>query len=620
LEFDGKASNQSAAICAENECINSASVNQGSRFDPSIDGVDRDAVQYVFWGSNNDLINAPCRVNRFLTPNTNKTYDDNRHDTVSEVWRYSSGSRSLSSPAVDDSDTLNIKIYTGQSCENISGTCNDRGRLIRLNPSDGTAVWSENPDGLPDNDDDDIDSSPALDTDINPATDARDIFIGNDAFYISRYNSNGTSRWTTRLENDDNIEGKPAVSSDAKNRVYVVGDTGTLYSINKSTGARQWAFDIFVGSTSEDFTSSPVVIEGSGSNPNVIYVGSLDNALYAVRDNGGTASQIFRYTRATGPIRSTPAINPVSGDIYFGSDDNRVYAVTNGGADRWLFPTGGDVVSSPAVSSDGSRLYVGSDDNHLYALNTQNGNQIWRYRTNGNVRSSPTVATDGVVYFGSDDGHLYAVNPDGSLRWQYPPPGASALDRIRCKPAIGPNGIVYFTTEDAPEGRLFAVEPAFNDPPNIPNLYLTPEQLDPAAAGSYSNNWLTLSDAPNGWAVRLEVERSLSPNASGNYEYTLKTWMKKCEDEACSNVTGRFFQNTRFQYDWAGETIPISPMTQTIELSNTSTPPPGQLDFLHDRFDRFLFGFTSASTAPQTIEIRKFQLSFIRPNDPLAND
>jgi len=256
LEFDGKANNQNPTICNDNTCIDSSSVNQGSRFDPGFSGVDRDAVQYVFWGSNNDLINAPCRINTFLTPNTNKTYDDNRHDTVTEIWAYPSGSRSLSSPAIDDSDPLNIRIYTGRSSENISGSSFDRGRIIRHRPSDGTANapgWTRNPDTTPGNDDD-IDSSPALDVsswanfrpierpyDNGIPNYSGDIFIGNDAFYISRYNSNGTRRWTTRLENDDNIEGKPAVSSDAKNRVYVVGDTGTLYSINKSTGARRWA-------------------------------------------------------------------------------------------------------------------------------------------------------------------------------------------------------------------------------------------------------------------------------------------------------------------------------------------------------------------------------------------
>jgi hypothetical protein len=259
---------------------------------------------------------------------------------------------------------------------------------------------------------------------------------------------------------------------------------------------------------------------------------------------------------------------------------------------------------------------VGSNNGRLYiiALNADGSiNNTQTYPPGGDgpigaIQSSPTIASDGAVIFGSDDGHLYALNPDRTLRWKYPAVGS--IGAVRSKPAIGPDGIIYFSAED---GRLYAIDPSLNDPPNDPGLYLTPAQLDPT--GTYTNNWFT--EGP--WAVRLEVQRSTTPNGSGNYEYTLKTWLKKCVDADCTNLVGTsFFQNTRFEYDWT--TAGITPMTQTIELSNLSSPPPGQLDFLHDRFDRFLFGFTSASTSAQTIEIRKFQLSFIRPNDPIVSD
>jgi hypothetical protein len=49
------------------------------------------------------------------------------------------------------------------------------------------------------------------------------------------------------------------------------------------------------------------------------------------------------------------------------------------------------------------------------------------------------------------------------------------------------------------------------------------------------------------------------------------------------------------------------PLAQEIELSQTD----------HDMFNRFLFGFTTA-TAPgdtQSAVIQHFNLSFIRPND-----
>jgi outer membrane protein assembly factor BamB len=576
-------------------------VNQGSRFDPDFSGSDRDVVQYVFWGKDS-LINAPCRINTLVTPNTNKTYDDNRHDTVNQIWAYDSGSRRVSSPAVDGSDPANVKIYTGRSSDT---TQNDAGRLLRLNPSNGTTDspgWERNPDTTSGNDDD-MDSSPALDS-------SGDIYIGNDSSLISRYNSSGTKVWSTPLFG--NIEGKPFVS-DAKDRIYVVTDKNPsfdamLFSLNKS-GTVQWFVPI--GTTDGDYTSSPVVRYDSTLDKNFIYVGSLNRSLYIVRDDGGSPFIVRQFSIPSGPIRSTPAINPVTNDVYFGSDDNNIYAITSAGNGRWAILTGDDVVSSPAVAGDGRTVYVGSNNGRFYIISlnidgTLNSTQTYPPSGDspiGAIQSSPTIASDGAIIFGSDDGHLYTLNPDGTLRWKYPAVGSIAA--VRSKPAIGPDGIIYFGAED---GKLYAIDPSINDPPNIPNLYLTPAQLDPT--GLYGNNWFT--EGP--WAVRVEVERSQAPNVSGKYEYTLKTWMKKCQDAGCSNVVGKFYQNTRFEYDWANESIPITPMTQTIELSNESP------DFFHDRFDRFLFGFTSASTDPQTIEIRKFQLSFIRPNDPVAND
>jgi outer membrane protein assembly factor BamB len=600
VEFDGKRNNQSQTIC-----LDATTVNLGSRFDPDFSGSDRDVVQYVFWGRDS-LINAPCRVNTLITPNTNKTYDDNRHDTVSAIWVYNSGSTRLSSPAVDSRNAADVRIYTGRSSNN-TGDRLDKGRLIRLQPSDGSEVWTRNPDSTPDNDDD-IDSSPAVDS-------SGDIYIGNDSALISRYNSNGTRVWFNTL--DSNIEGKPFVS-EATSRVYVVTDNGTLYSLRRDTGAVVWFYDIGPSAGSFDYASSPVAAYDTALAPgeNLIYVGSQDDSLYVVRDAGASAALVRQFSLPSGPIRSTPAINPVNGYVYFGSDDNNLWGVPANGTttSAWAVGTGGDVVSSPAVTGDGRTVYVGSNNGRLYiiALNADGSiNNTQTYPPSGDsaigaIQSSPTIASDGAIIFGSDDGHLYALNPDRTLRWKYPAVGS--IGAVRSKPAIGPDGIIYFSTED---GRMYAIDPALNDPPNDPGLYLTSAQLDPT--GTYTNNWFT--EGP--WAVRLEVQRSITPNGSGNYDYTLKTWMKKCQNADCLqdvnglSLLGGFFQNTRFEYDWT--TAGITPMTQTIELSNTP-------DSFHDRFDRFLFGFTSASTAAQTIEIRKFQLSFIRPNDPVVSD
>jgi hypothetical protein len=357
-------------------------------------------------------------------------------------------------------------------------------------------------------------------------------------------------------------------------------------------------------------------VEAEGKN--IVYVGSLDGRLYAVRDDGASGAILnANFPIMTGgAIRGTPAIHPTSGDVYFGSDDGQVRARTGQGVARWAVTPAPSaaIVSSPAVDAAAARVYVGSTNGRLYALSDlANGAEIWRYpdpsRTPGDptrigdIRGTPVVASDGAVIVGSDDGYLYALNPSGTLRWKFPAAG-SPLGAIRSKPAIGADGIIYFGAND---GKLYAVDPAVNEPPNIRELYLTSAELGANVADV--NNWFL--EGP--WAVRVEVERErFDANADGKFTYTLKTWLKKCTDADCTNVVGTtFFQNTRFAYDWT--TAGISPMTQVFDLSNTP-------DSFHDRFDRFLFGFTSASTASQTIEIRRFQLSFIRPNDPVASD
>jgi outer membrane protein assembly factor BamB len=437
------------------------------------------------------------------------------------------------------------------------------------------------------------------------------IYIGNDDNLLAKYNDSGTKLASRFLDGD--IEGKPAVTNDT---VYVVTDNGSLYAINRSDLSLKWATPVDIGPAIGTYSSSPV-IRNIAAGVNIVYVGSQTGIFYAFLDNGSRPSSPSFTIPTGGPIQGTPAVNQINGNIYFGSNDGQVRARTGDGNFRWSVTPDSlaQIVTSPAVNASAGRVYIGSTRGHLYALDDLNlGNVIWKYPdpariqgdpTNiGDIRSDPVIADDGAIIFGSDDGYLYALNPNGTLRWKYPTAG-SPLSEIRSKPAIDANGIIYFTAND---GKLYAVDPAANDPPNIRNLHLTSADL--GVTVSDINNWF--ADGP--WAVRVEVHREkIDSNADGKYTYTLKTWLKKCEgDIDCTNVVGTsFFQNTRFEYDWT--TAGITPMTQVIELSNSPNP-------FHTWFDRFRFGFTSASAASQVIEIRRFQLSFIRPNDPVVSD
>jgi outer membrane protein assembly factor BamB len=577
VEFDGKLNNQNLTICA-----NATTVNQGSRFDPDFGlGNNRDTVQYVFWGKDS-LINAPCRIN----PNTgtNKTYDDNRHDAVRPIWDpYNSGSPIVSTPAVNPS---NGNIYFGSS----NDTVNNDGKIIRLN-SNGTFGHEISPDGTGD---DDVESSPALDS-------SGYVYIGSDDFGIYKINPEGNKVWSILL--DSRIESRPAVSN-STSTVYVATEGGTLYAIDKNDSdgvdAIRWTYPI--GSGPGNGSSSPIIKKGTND---IIYVGSLEGRIYAIKDNGGSSRELlWKYPNlfTIGPIQSTPAENPVTGDIYFGSNDDKLYAITKEGIGLWSVPTNGDVISSPVVTSDGTRVYVGSNDGHLYSVNTAAPNDRWLYPASGSivsVESSPWIddsdPSDVTIYFGSNDGHLYAAKSNGALKWKFPATGA--IGAIKSSPVIS-NGIVYFGSDD---GKLYAIDPGINDPPNLPNFYLTSAEVNPTAP--VTNNWF--SNGP--WAVRMEVERSQIQNLNSKYEYILKTWMRKCQQPNCEDLLGTFFQDTRIKYDYVPVTVPplALPFSQTIELSQAE----------HDLFNRFIFGFTSATSASQSITISKFQLSFVRPND-----
>ncbi len=505
VEFDGLKNNQFATICEDD-----GTLNVGTRNDPDFSGADRDTVQYVFWGSNNTLINAPCRINTLLDPDTNRTYDDNRHDAVNALWIFDSSSAMLSSPAIDERDPADIRIYTGQSTEN---ALSNGGRLIRLRGSDGTVEWSQNPNDAPlppsppPLNDGDVNSAPELDGSGN-------IYVGNDDNLLAKYSPGGTKLASIFLDGD--IEGKPAVTADtgrppvAQDTVYVVTDNGSLHAVTKSLTLK-WAvpFDITVGTVGGTFSSWPVIRYDETEGKNVIYVGSLDGRLYAVRDDGASGASLnANFPILTGgAIRGTPAINPISGDVYFGSDDGQIRARTSQGVARWAVTPAPSaaLVSSPAVDAAAARVYVGSTNGRLYALNDlANGAEIWRYpdptRTPGDptrigdIRGAPVVASDGAVIFGSDDGYLYAVNPSGTLRWKFPAAG-SALGAIRSKPAIGANGIIYFSADD---GKLYAVDPAVNEP--------TTASSTPSTRPSTSRRISAISSSPQpSWARAFQM-------------------------------------------------------------------------------------------------------------------
>jgi outer membrane protein assembly factor BamB len=228
------------------------------------------------------------------------------------------------------------------------------------------------------------------------------------------------------------IYSSPAIGADGT--IYVGSIDNNLYAINPD-GSQKWSF-----TTGYCVYSSPAI----GAD-GTIYVGSWDKKFYAINPDG---SQKWSFTTG-GPVFSSPAIG-ADGTIYVGSNDTKLYAINPDGSQKWSFTTGGKIFSSPAIGVDGT-IYVGSWDTNLYAIDP---NGMWwtlTLTTGCHVESSPTIGADGTIYVGSWDHKLYAINPDGSQKWS-----GTTGDVVFSSPAIGADGTIYVGSNDH---NLYAINP-----------------------------------------------------------------------------------------------------------------------------------------------------------------
>jgi outer membrane protein assembly factor BamB len=393
-------------------------------------------------------------------------------------------------------------------------------------------------------------------------------------------NPDGSEKW--RLFVGADVDSTPVVDSDGTIYFGTDGPTNSLFAVNPN-GTVKWQFV-----TGDDVDGVPSL----SPDASVVYVVSNDDNLYAV--NTATGAMIWSFPigadgAESGELNSSSAVDPNTGIIYVGSDDHNVYAVNPNGTEKWRFTTGADIESSPTVAIDPidgrSTVYIGSDDDNVYALDAETGAKKWEFATGGpNVVSSPVVDLDGTIYVGSEDGNVYAINPDGTEKWNFP-----TGDQVRSSPAIGQAGFIHIGSNDT---NFYTIS-QFADPRNFKDAdqnlgkLLTSAELDSSVLVNNNTDWLNGAGSRGSWAVRLEVDRALLPNVDGKFDYELRLWMRQCFDQ-----------------------VEDLPMRQSFSLSGAE----------QDAFESFFFGFTGAAGAEALdVSISQFQLSFIRPGDPVVD-
>jgi outer membrane protein assembly factor BamB len=528
----------------------------------------KDYLNYVYWGVDDTSRN-----------------DDNTHDTWASIEALSSNIRNT--PYVESGGNIltattdghlyrlnnrgekSATFYLGASTDSspIVDSANriwigtNDGYINIVNASLGSFYWYQYVSG-------NVRTIPAFD----PATGW--VFFGSDytgtatpAYYQCNFCAFDTAvnfKWG--FNSGDVIQGSPRIRG---SYVYFGGNRsgGNIYKYTASTGAAatNWS--------SPYTTGSDVEVRPAVSSTGVVYAGSWENDRYFHAVN---ANKTVKWTYDTGLVRvfSAAALDETERHVYFGT------AEVQGG---------------------------GSIDGKVYALHMDTGALVWSYQTGGAIYSSPVVGTDGAVIIGSDDGFLYCFESDGTLRWQL-----DLTDDVRSSPALkGDNSAVYV---GADTNRLYAV-PVTGNPWQFKTWrdvisgttyerYLTYGDNLPAdayTAGTIANadNWL--NSGP--WAVRVEVDRSQTPDTDGTYEYTVRAWIRQCDASPgdCSEITGTYFSDTRIAY----EAKPAQ-MIQTFYLDAAD----------HAKFETYYNGFTQATGgATQTITLRNIRIGFVRPDD-----
>lgn len=282
----------------------------------------------------------------------------------------------------------------------------------------------------------------------SPAVTENAIYIASESELIA-LDLEGNELWAVPLtDSEANIEGveisgivsSPVVSNSGI--IYVGSLDNHLYAINPD-GTIRWREDMF-----DQVFGSPVI-----GPDDIIYAASRSGLVLAIN-----AEQTIQWTQLySTEFFSSPALGP-DGLLYIGGTDNALYALDTNNLGAFEWSTGPiiqeEIVSSPTVFN--GVVYVGATDNNFYAFNASSGAPVWAQPFQGSdvFVSSPAIGVDnGAVYTASFDGTVYAINrANGTLRWSY-----DTGELIAASPAIDGNGHIFITTL---EGTLFVLADA----------------------------------------------------------------------------------------------------------------------------------------------------------------
>jgi len=285
------------------------------------------------------------------------------------------------------------------------------------------------------------------------------------------------------------VTSSPAI--DNYGTLYIGSADKNFYAINTETGALEWKY-----TTDESIELCSPAIDIN----DVVYIGSNDGTMYAFDITTiDPLNPEPKWTYQTnGAISSSPAID-VDGAIVFASNDGYIYSLNPSGSLKWRQWIGPSW-SSPAIDPISGQVYIGAWKPqesvsgvstietvegelieiplsvNFFALNSSTGEMTWEFPTfciPGGILSSPVIGSDQSVIVSffttwaadctdeSSKFHIWSVEPNGQANWGLQ---LGALNDIYTTPAmlednsffiasgallyrITPDGQIYLSTE-----------------------------------------------------------------------------------------------------------------------------------------------------------------------------
>ncbi len=200
--------------------------------------------------------------------------------------------------------------------------------------------------------------------------------------------------------------------------------------------------------------SQPIVGDGK------VYIGSFQNALFAVKEVDGTTAWRFD---TEGPVLHTAGY--ANKLVYVGASDGYFYAVnTTDGSLAWKYATG-SIYSAPLVLSN--KVCIGSKTNYYYCFNLtdtngdKQGDLIFKYDARAPIYHTAASSTDGSkIYFGSEDMTPHCIvgntaNPAGEKCSGWDADRLPGQSFLHYWPVVVADKVIFTTLPDEASNHIF---------------------------------------------------------------------------------------------------------------------------------------------------------------------